>query len=42
MGGKNHLIVLSFLSPSTDAFSGLDMDVTATPEAYVIYDEGTG
>ncbi|XP_067398339.1 fibronectin type III domain-containing protein 1 [Emydura macquarii macquarii] len=22
-----------------DAFSGLDMDVTATPEAYVIYDE---
>lgn len=30
-----------FLSPSVDTFSGLESDVTATPEAYVIYDDGT-
>lgn len=29
-----------FLSVSIDTFSGLDSDVTATPEAYVIYDDG--
>lgn len=29
-----------FLSPSIDTFSGLDSDVTATTEAYAIYDDG--
>lgn len=30
-----------FLFPTVDTFSGLDSEVTATPEAYVIYDDGT-